>query len=128
MATSKTLAPTNVTISIPAMADAPDASVFSNCVDKEADAINALNSNLRTNRTPAISSLSSDTDILSYGNGAYQVSLSASSDYLPTQWGTLIVMFSGVSYGVAIYVTTAGSMYVRHKKNASEWHNSWTAV
>ena len=46
MATSKTLAPTNVTINIPAMADAPDASVFSNCVDKEADAINALNSNL----------------------------------------------------------------------------------
>ena len=46
MATSKTLAPTNVTISIPAMADAPDASVFSNCVDKEADAINALNSHL----------------------------------------------------------------------------------
>lgn len=44
MATSKTLAPTNVTISIPAMTDAPDASVFSNCVDKEADAINALNS------------------------------------------------------------------------------------
>ena len=46
MATSKTLAPTNVTISIPAMTDQPDASVFSNCVDKEADAINALNSHL----------------------------------------------------------------------------------
>lgn len=46
MATSKTLAPTNVTISIPAMTDAPDASVFSNCVDKEADAINALNSQI----------------------------------------------------------------------------------
>ena len=44
MATSKTLAPTNVTISIPAMADQPDASVFSNCIDKEADAINTLNS------------------------------------------------------------------------------------
>lgn len=50
MATSKTLAPTNVTISIPAMADAPDASVFSNCVDKEADAINALNSQLKLKR------------------------------------------------------------------------------
>ena len=46
MATSKTLAPTNVTISIPAMTDQPDASVFSNCVDKEADAINTLNSQL----------------------------------------------------------------------------------
>ena len=44
MATSKTLTPTNETIQIPAMTDAPDASVFSNCIDKEADAINALNS------------------------------------------------------------------------------------
>lgn len=42
MASSKTLTPTNVTISIPAMTDRPDASVFSNCVDKEADAINTL--------------------------------------------------------------------------------------
>ena len=44
MATSKTLEPTNVTISIPAMTDAPNASVLSNCIDKEADAINTLNS------------------------------------------------------------------------------------
>ena len=46
MATSKTLAPTNVTISIPAMTDQPNASVLANCADKEADAINALNSQL----------------------------------------------------------------------------------
>ena len=46
MATSKTLTPTNVTIQIPAMADLPDASVFSNCVDKLGDAVNALNSKL----------------------------------------------------------------------------------
>ena len=46
MATSKTLAPTKVTISIPSMTDAPNASVLANCADKEADAINALNSQL----------------------------------------------------------------------------------
>lgn len=46
MATSKTLAPTNVTISIPAMTDQPNASVLANCADKEADAINALNSQM----------------------------------------------------------------------------------
>ena len=45
MATNKTLNPTGVTIAIPAMADKPDASVFSNCIDKEADAINTLNRN-----------------------------------------------------------------------------------
>jgi len=42
MATSKTLTPTNVTIQIPAFADKPDQRVNSNCIDKEADAINAL--------------------------------------------------------------------------------------
>ena len=51
MATSKTLAPTNVTISIPAMTDAPNASVLSNCIDKEADAINTLNSQIGSGTT-----------------------------------------------------------------------------
>lgn len=55
MATSKTLTPTNVTISIPAMTDSPDASVFSNCVDKEADAINALNSKITNSNMTTLS-------------------------------------------------------------------------
>ena len=42
MATSKTLTPTNVTIQIPAFTDQPDQRANSNCIDKEADAINAL--------------------------------------------------------------------------------------
>lgn len=46
MATSKTLTPTNVTIQIPAMTDAPDQSVNSNCIDKLGDAVNTLNSQL----------------------------------------------------------------------------------
>ena len=48
MATSKTLTPTNVTISIPEFTDQPDQRVNSNCIDKEADAINALSSKLAT--------------------------------------------------------------------------------
>jgi hypothetical protein len=42
MATTKTLKPTNVTISIPEFTDQPDQRVNSNCIDKEADAINSL--------------------------------------------------------------------------------------
>ena len=42
MATSKTLKPTNVSISIPAFTDKPDQRLNTNCIDKEADAINAL--------------------------------------------------------------------------------------
>lgn len=63
MATSKTLTPTNVTISIPAMTDSPDASVFSNCVDKEADAINALNSNINSHSNYASSIVTDDVTI-----------------------------------------------------------------
>lgn len=48
MATSKTLTPTNVTIQIPAMTDAPDQSVNSNCIDKLGDAVNTLNSKMTT--------------------------------------------------------------------------------
>ena len=46
MATSKTLTPTNVTIQIPEFTDQPDQRVNSNCIDKEADAINALNNQI----------------------------------------------------------------------------------
>lgn len=46
MATSKLLKPTNVTIQIPEFTDQPDQRVNSNCIDKAADAINALNDNM----------------------------------------------------------------------------------
>lgn len=67
MASSKTLTPTNVTISIPAMTDIPDASVFSNCVDKEADAINTLNT--RTVLT--------DSNAFTFASGATDTSVTA---------------------------------------------------
>ena len=54
MATTKHLDPTNVDISIPAMTDQPNASVFSNCVDKEADAINALSDQITNVQKPTL--------------------------------------------------------------------------
>ena len=48
MATSKLLKPTNVTISIPGFTDQPDQRVNSNCIDKEADAINELSDKIGT--------------------------------------------------------------------------------
>ena len=51
MATSKTLSPTGVTIQIPAFTDQPDQRVNSNCIDKEADAINALNDQIANKTT-----------------------------------------------------------------------------
>ena len=46
MATSKTLAPTGVTVQVPAMTDAPDMAVPANAIDKTIDAVNALDSKL----------------------------------------------------------------------------------
>lgn len=57
MATSKTLSPTGVAISIPGFTDAPDQRVNSNCIDKEADAINSL----QTNKANVVKLLSTDT-------------------------------------------------------------------
>lgn len=48
MATTKTIQPTGTTITIPAMSDRPDASVFSTDVERITDAANALNSNVET--------------------------------------------------------------------------------
>ena len=61
MATSKLLKPTNETISIPGFTDRPDQRVNTNCIDKEADAINALNdqiANLITTESKTDSSVS----------------------------------------------------------------------
>ena len=71
MASSKTLTPTNVTISIPAMTDVPDASVFSNCVDKEADAINALKSSMEIQGISGVdfNTLTGDASSVKYYNG-----------------------------------------------------------
>ena len=49
MATTKTLTPTNQTISIPELTDAPDMSVPADALSKEADAINSLNSKIDDN-------------------------------------------------------------------------------
>lgn len=62
MATSKTLTPTNVVISIPEFTDQPDQRVNSNCLDKEADAINALNTNKMNGTVAEFSNLSVFSD------------------------------------------------------------------
>lgn len=48
MATTKTLTPTNQTISIPELTDSPDMSVASDAIDKEADAINTINGKVKS--------------------------------------------------------------------------------
>lgn len=77
MATSKTLTPTNVTISIPAMTDVPDASVFSNCVDKLADAINTIPRIYKAERTVNTGAYGRFQSGLYYANGNHILSVYA---------------------------------------------------
>lgn len=48
MATTKTIQPTGTTITIPAMTDKPDASVYSTDIDRITDAVNAENGKIAT--------------------------------------------------------------------------------
>ena len=56
--TSKTLAPTNQTITIPDMTERPNASVLTDAIGKEADAINALNSNIQLKYDTSVGGIS----------------------------------------------------------------------
>lgn len=105
MATSKTLNPTNVTISIPAMSDVPDAAVFSNCVDKEADAINVLGTNVSDSKLN-LGTYSSMPSLSEIGNGvvAFLLNTAATVDGYSFPAGIRIVgyKYSDTFHGIAI--------------------------
>lgn len=121
MATSKTLAPTNVTISIPAMTDQPDASVFSNCVDKEADAINALNSQLGNTPTKIAQSVTANStyelDILD--NHSYLITHMTSSDE-----STRAILISRRSTYVRLFELAKGSWQSYYTETIADY--KWT--
>ena len=100
MATSKTLAPTNVTISIPAMTDAPNASVLSNCIDKEADAINTLNSQLA-------SKITTGTMVVACSAGKTQISYANLPSGKPDSQGKFLQsLYQAVNHGSTAEMTT----------------------
>ena len=150
MATSKTLAPTNVTISIPAMTDQPNASVLANCADKEADAINALNSQIATglaSKQYVFSTSSSSTlaeQVLAFcenhrGESNYTASFFMSAGNAPSDlpantntwkyaFGEARIRISPLSGGIdgviILYAFSANQMALRYIANSvvsNEW-------
>ena len=85
MATNKTLTPTNVVIQIPDFTDRPDQRVTNNCIDKMADAVNALNSKIENNLQTIV--------MTSLGNRTFRVN-NPSDNNRP--FGILICSFSDV--------------------------------
>ena len=88
MATSKLLKPTNVTISIPEFTDQPDQRVNSNCLDKEADAINTLSEQIATATTVKTYTFASSIAIKRYGNVCF-LSCVTGTYSNSAAWGTL---------------------------------------
>lgn len=131
MATSKTLAPTNVTISIPAMTDTPDASVFSNCVDKEADAINTLNSQLGKMTVHGVATASGGScTITAIKNGEYIVFFYAGHMTSLFLAGTSTQVFFGgddpADYGFTF--TRNDKVYTITRTNGNDFQYAWLEI
>lgn len=132
MATSKTLTPTNETIQIPAMTDAPDASVFSNCIDKEADAINALNSNITSRLNIQYDGTSTPTQKFENAPiGFSVVSVIQGKEGNPTSDGAWTIMQfkpdAYNQYGIQMAVQTNSSKLYLRRLYAGTW-SSWTLI
>lgn len=126
MATSKTLSPTNVTISIPAMTDVPDASVFSNCVDKEADAINTVNTNLNTRINQSFTAISDCNSAYQNGLTLYTYGSTTTNRPSSSSYGTLMVIASIAQTNIWVRQLAFGTgdstkIYSRMKINDGGW-------
>ena len=123
MATSKTLTPTNVTIQIPEFTDQPDQRVNSNCIDKEADAINALNTAIGTKVTYDLSDKTYQSGSLKdLPQGVWRIYSTATDKPLSDNgYCSCIVRDSDNKYQT--FVATGNKVYVR-LKSAGAWE-SW---
>ena len=135
MATSKTLKPTNVTIQIPAFTDKPDQRVNTNCIDKEADAINALSDQIASNLNTNLSTFNIEESSLANFEAAL-VSLCSSMSIGSIKIGYAYANFSqsptNGAQCVAIATRTGSALYKVELLGAwkegyyysSSWH--WT--
>lgn len=116
MATSKTLTPTNVTISIPEFTDQPDQRVNSNCIDKEADAINTVNSKL----TPQASSNLNNAKTV----GIYTTNTSALNTPVTGYFTVSVIPFNANNLAQIAVEVNNRAMYFRTLHDATTW-TSW---
>ena len=125
--TTKTLTPTNQTVTLPDMTERPNASVLVDGISKEADAINALNSKVTNPEDPLFGRNDggvSDANNLPVG-WCYVSSAFAN---IPSAHAYFILTFLYSDHGaqVAIRRSSAGYMYFR-RKNGGNW-DSWYQV
>ena len=107
MATSKLLKPTNVTISIPEFTDQPDQRVNSNCLDKEADAINALSEQIGKHSFGTAVTLTYNTAYTTTADGYVVDELGGNTT------DSSAIMVNNVYVAFAININTVLTVYVK---------------
>ena len=117
--TTKTLTPTNLTVTLPDMTERPDASVLVDGIGKDADAINALSDQIGSLRDTAIAA-NTDLDSLTtqglYGSGSSAITNSLSHCPISGMGFAMLVINKGsglvvqtIFVGISIYSRSRGS-------------------
>ena len=129
MATSKTIKPTNVSVNIPAMTDAPDQSVNSNCIDKIIDGVNSLYDNDLFSTGTAIPE-NADLDSYTTPGSFYSsnAARSATISHTPYTAGgfRLLVVPIGTGSRMAFVIPNSSDGYLFLRRYAgTAWDNGW---
>ena len=120
--TTKTLTPTNQTITLPDMTERPNASVLVDGISKEADAINALNSKISDFE---FGQTATDADNLTTGMRY----LGSSSGHIPTSHAYYILTFENTGdNGAQMAIRRNASGYIYFRSKSSGTWGSWYQV
>ena len=131
MATSKTLTPTNTTISIPAMSDRPNQSVNSNCIDKEADAINKLDGDLSFFKRGAHLANGTDLNSVTTPGKYYSASTSETEtmSHCPATGGfSLVVVIHGYDWVNQYWTNVSGTTIYHRRYSSTDGWDSWKSM
>lgn len=137
MATNKTIAPTGVTVQIPALTDTPDMSVPANAIDKAIDGINALNSkigNLHGLSEANTGIAATDLNNCDYA-GTYMFNSSASNRPSGVNYGVCFTIATsepqntgvGWVFQLAFGTSDSTKMFMRSRINNGTW-SAWKSI
>jgi hypothetical protein len=74
-------------------------------------------------------SITSDTEIIDWDPGIHMITISASQDYLPSNWGTLIKFNTEGAYGCVIFINTYNEIWRRHFHAVDKtWYTEWMCI
>ena len=125
MATTKTLTPTNQTISIPELSDSPDMSVPAEAISKEADAINALSEHIEYVATGTEISNLDNVPLNAKGRISLAGAVSPSGNSLNCSF---LCIGSANYRTITIWSTSTGNSWTTQKNGSGVSWSSWISL